>query len=335
MKKKRSDRLLLCFLKEHRLYILFFLLSTGIFAFLFALYNLPMKAVFYPALLSAALGLLLFGKSFHSYSNAHRKRQEQLQQIELYYDQLENDQTLAGEDYREMIRALGKINIDNQTRSKEREKDSMDYYTTWVHQIKTPIASMRLLLEKEDSPVSRQLSEELFRVEQYVQMVMTYQRLDSDSTDYVFRQTDVDAVVRGAIRKFAPQFISKGIRLDYVPRQTLVVTDEKWLSFVIEQLLSNAIKYTPAGCITIRFQDNNDLTITDTGIGIAPEDLPRIFERGYTGYNGRTDKRASGLGLYLCRRICDALGHGISIRSTPGVGTTVTISLSQKEQIFE
>lgn len=211
----------------------------------------------------------------------------------------------------------------------------MDYYTTWVHQIKTPIASMRLLLEKEDSPVSRQLSEELFRVEQYVQMVMTYQRLDSDSTDYVFRQTDVDAVVRGAIRKFAPQFISKGIRLDYVPRQALVVTDEKWLSFVIEQLLSNAIKYTPAGCITIRFQDNNDLTITDTGIGIAPEDLPRIFERGYTGYNGRTDKRASGLGLYLCRRICDALGHGISIRSTPGVGTTVTISLSQKEQIFE
>lgn len=238
-------------------------------------------------------------------------------------------------DYQELLRCLHREHLQQETGLRRQYSDMMDYYTTWVHQIKTPIASMRLLLEKEDSPVSRQLSEELFRVEQYVQMVMTYQRLDSDSTDYVFRQTDVDAVVRGAIRKFAPQFISKGIRLDYVPRQTLVVTDEKWLSFGIEQLLSNAIKYTPAGCITIRFQDNNDLTITDTGIGIAPEDLPRIFERGYTGYNGRTDKRASGLGLYLCRRICDALGHGISIRSTPGVGTTVTISLSQKEQIFE
>ena len=211
----------------------------------------------------------------------------------------------------------------------------MDYYTVWVHQIKTPIASMRLLLEKEDSTLSRRLSEELFRVEQYVQMVMTYQRLDSDSTDYVFRQTDVDAVIRGAVRKFAPQFISKGIRLDYVPRQASVITDEKWLSFVVEQVLSNALKYTPAGCITIRFLYNNDLAITDTGIGIAPEDLPRIFERGYTGYNGRRDKRASGLGLYLCRRVCDALGHTISIRSAPDAGTTVTINLSQKELVFE
>ena len=291
------------------------ILCSGIFALVFALYDLPIGAVIYPCLLCAGI-LLLSGIRRLILS---RRKHRTLDALAALPGRLRRQLDAVGAP-REITRQL---------------TDSMAYYTTWVHQIKPPIASMRLLLEKEDSPVSRQLSEELFRVEQYVQMVMTYQRLDSDSTDYVFRQTDVDAVVRGAIRKFAPQFISKGIRLDYVPRQTPVVTDEKWLSFVIEQLLSNAIKYTPAGCITIRFQDNNDLTITDTGIGIAPEDLPRIFERGYTGYNGRTDKRASGLGLYLCRRICDALGHGISIRSTPGVGTTVTISLSQKEQIFE
>lgn len=311
------------------------ILCSGIFSLVFALYGLPIGAVIYPCLLCAGILLLSGIRRLVLSRRKHRTLEALAALPDSLLHQLEAFDTQTDRDYHGIIAALSRREEARAGEISRKLSDSMDYYTTWVHQIKTPIASMRLLLEKEDSPVSRQLSEELFRVEQYVQMVMTYQRLDSDSTDYVFRQTDVDAVVRGAIRKFAPQFISKGIRLDYVPRQTLVVTDEKWLSFVIEQLLSNAIKYTPAGCITIRFQDNNDLTITDTGIGIAPEDLPRIFERGYTGYNGRTDKRASGLGLYLCRRICDALGHGISIRSTPGVGTTVTISLSQKEQIFE
>lgn len=311
------------------------ILCSGIFSLVFALYGLPIGAVIYPCLLCAGILLLSGIRRLVLSRRKHRTLEALAALPDSLLHQLEAFDTQTDRDYHGIIAALSRREEARAGEISRKLSDSMDYYTTWVHQIKTPIASMRLLLEKEDSPVSRQLSEELFRVEQYVQMVMTYQRLDSDSTDYVFRQTDVDAVVRGAIRKFAPQFISKGIRLDYVPRQTLVVTDEKWLSFVIEQLLSNAIKYTPAGCITIRFQDNNDLTITDTGIGIAPEDLPRIFERGYTGYNGRTDKRASGLGLYLCRRICDALGHGISIRSTPGVGTTVTVSLSQKEQIFE
>ena len=311
------------------------ILCSGIFSLVFALYGLPIGAVIYPCLLCAGILLLSGIRRLVLSRRKHRTLEALAALPDSLLHPLEAFDTQPDRDYHGIIAALSRREEARAGEISRKLSDSMDYYTTWVHQIKTPIASMRLLLEKEDSPVSRQLSEELFRVEQYVQMVMTYQRLDSDSTDYVFRQTDVDAVVRGAIRKFAPQFISKGIRLDYVPRQTLVVTDEKWLSFVIEQLLSNAIKYTPAGCITIRFQDNNDLTITDTGIGIAPEDLPRIFERGYTGYNGRTDKRASGLGLYLCRRICDALGHGISIRSTPGVGTTVTISLSQKEQIFE
>lgn len=327
MKKKRSDRLLLCFLKEHRLYILFFLLSTGIFAFLFALYNLPMKAVFYPALLSAALGLLLFGKSFHSYSNAHRKRQEQLQQIELYYDQLENDQTLAGEDYREMIRALGKINIDNQTRSKEREKDSMDYYTTWVHQIKTPISVMQMILQNEDTEEHRELRAELFRIEQYVEMVLSYLRLQSGSTDYVIQEYPLDDIIRQAIRKYAPQFIRKKIKLDYKPTDAIVLTDEKWLLFILEQLLSNALKYTVNGSIEISVSDDLVLSVKDTGIGIAPEDLPRIFEKGFTGYNGRADKKSTGLGLYLCKQAADRLSIGISARSTPKVGSVFCLDL--------
>ena len=209
------------------------ILCSGIFALVFALYDLPIGAVIYPCLLCAGILLLSGIRRLILSRRKHRTLEALAALPDSLLHQLEAFDTQTDRDYHGIIAALSRREEARAGEISRKLSDSMDYYTTWVHQIKTPIASMRLLLEKEDSPTSRQLSEELFRVEQYVQMVMTYQRLDSDSTDYVFRQTDVDAVVRGAIRKFAPQFISKGIRLDYVPRQTPVVTDEKWLSFVI------------------------------------------------------------------------------------------------------
>ena len=143
-------------------------------------------------------------------------------------------------------------------------------------------------------------------------MVMCYLRLDSDASDYVIREYDLDAIIRQALRENASVFIRKKIKLHYEPLQVKVLTDEKWLLFVIGQVLSNALKYTPSGSITISLKAPKTLCVRDTGIGIAPEDLPRIFERGYTGGNGRTDRQASGIGLYLCRRICQNLGHTIA-----------------------
>ena len=179
-------------------------------------------------------------------------------------------------------------------------------------------------------------------------MVLCYLRLDSESTDYVFREYELDDIIRQAVKRFAGQFISRKIRLDYYAVNKKIVTDEKWLLFVLEQVLSNALKYTEEGSISIYCekqaeafsgtaskepagQDTAVLCIRDTGIGIAPEDLPRIFERGYTGYNGRNDKNASGLGLYLCRRICKNLGHTITIDSVLGEGTTVRIGLEHRK----
>ena len=159
-------------------------------------------------------------------------------------------------------------------------------------------------------------------------MVLAYLRLDSESGDYVFRKYDLDTILKRSVRRFSGDFIAKKIQLDYSPVGRTVVTDEKWLSFVIEQILSNALKYTPSGSVSI-FMDGDILKIKDTGIGIAPEDLPRIFEKGYTGYNGRTDMHASGIGLYLCRRICENLSIAISAESKPGAGTTVMLDMSQ------
>lgn len=201
---------------------------------------------------------------------------------------------------------------------------------TWAHQIKTPIAAMRLQLQNEDTPQSRALLLELGRIEQYVEMQLACQRLNSDSTDYLFRECDLDAIIRTALRRFSGEFIARKLRLDYSGVCLRVVTDEKWLGFVLEQLLSNALKYTRHGGISIYMEGEFTLCIQDTGVGIAPDDLPRIFENGYTGLNGRTDMRASGLGLHLCKRICHNLGHEISAESTPGVGTIIRLDLKQR-----
>lgn len=171
--------------------------------------------------------------------------------------------------------------------------------------------------------------EQLQSVEQYVEMVLGYLRLESPSSDYVIRNYALDDIVRQAVRKYASQFIRRKLRLEYTPLNVSVITDEKWLLFVIEQVLSNALKYTRSGSVSITLEAPKTLCIRDTGIGIAPEDLPRVFEKGFTGCNGRTDKRATGIGLYLCRRILEKLGHTIAITSTVGEGTTVRIGLQQ------
>ena len=159
-------------------------------------------------------------------------------------------------------------------------------------------------------------------------MVLSYIRLGSNENDFVIKEYDLDNIVRQAIRKYAPLFIRKKINLDFQPTTYKVLTDEKWLVFVIEQLLSNAIKYTNKGKISIYSLENKKLVIEDTGIGISKEDIPRIFDKGFTGYNGRTDKKATGLGLYLCKNILDKLSHKISIESEVGVKTKVILDLS-------
>ena len=235
---------------------------------------------------------------------------------------------IVDSDYQQLISVLKEKIAEITAQTDSRIRDTVDYYTVWAHQIKTPIAAMRLTLQKEDVPEARRLASELSRIEQYVEMVLVFVRLGSDYSDYVFAQQDIDEIIRSSVKKFASEFIDRSIRLEYDSVDIQAITDEKWFAFVVEQLLSNALKYTREGSIKI-YSEGKVLCIKDTGIGIAPEDLPRVFDKGYTGCNGRTDRRASGLGLYLCRRICQNLGIDIAISSTVGEGTTVRLDLGQ------
>ena len=317
-------------LRQRRRTALIFVLFSVIFAVSFALYRLPLKAVLYPALLCALTGAAAAALDYRRM----RRRHEQLQHIgrlsaELI-DGLPAPETIADEDHQRIIRMLCDEHRAMEARMTGRFDDMVNYYTVWAHQIKTPIAAMRLQLQNEDSPLSRALSSELLRIEQYVEMVMAYLRLDSDSTDYVFRECALDDVVRPAVRRFAGEFIARRLTLDYGPLNANVITDEKWLGFVVEQVLSNALKYTLTGGVHIYLEEPCTLCIRDTGIGIAADALPRIFENGFTGANGRMDRRATGIGLSLCRKICKNLGHGISAESAPDRGTTIHIDLDQR-----
>ena len=325
-------KLFLSYLKERRGGIAVFLFFCVIFALSFYLYRLPMGAVLYPALLCALAGAILLSVDFIRV----KRRHEMLSALKCHSSALLSSLSLPGpggvtdEDYQDLIRALEEENAALESSSAARYQEMTDYYTVWVHQIKTPIASMKLSLQNEDTPLARKLRADLFRIEQYVTMVLAFLRLDSSSTDYVFREHEIDAVVRQSVSKFAAEFIDRKLRLEYAPLSGTVVTDDKWLSFVLEQLLSNALKYTREGAIRISMKAPKILSIEDTGIGIAPEDLPRIFEKGFTGYNGRRDKTSSGLGLYLCKRVCDNLGIKISVTSS-SCGTAVSLDLSQYE----
>ena len=212
-------------------------------------------------------------------------------------------------DYRSLVTLLAESRRAIRTQEEQRYGDMVDYYTMWAHQIKTPIASMRLTLQNEDSDLARSLSGDLMRVEQYVEMVLVFLRLDSSTTDYVIRSHSLDDIVRPAVRKFAGEFIRRRLRLDYQPLDRTVVTDAKWLGFVVEQVLSNALKYTVSGSVTIAM-DGDDLCIRDTGMGIAPEDLPRIFDRFYRADDSHNrENPGNGLGLSIARSLTQ-LQHG-------------------------
>lgn len=311
-----------------------FLLAAGcslIFLVCFRLYRLPVGAVLYPAALCLLVCAAFVLYDFRKVCRKYYKLEMLQTNMEMLTEHIPQAVSLEEESYQQLLQQMMEEEQNLRIAMEQKYTDMIEYYTVWAHQIKTPIAAMRLNLQNEDSLLSRKLSADLLRIEQYVEMVLMYLRLDSDSSDYVIKEYGLDEVVKAAVKKFSGEFISRKISLDLTELKETVITDEKWLSFVIEQVISNALKYTPEGKISIYMEAPKTLCIKDTGIGIAPEDLPRIFEKGYTGYNGRADKRASGIGLYLCRRICNNLGRRISAVSEVDKGTTIRIGLEQRK----
>lgn len=345
MAKTQNKPHLTNFIKQNYIWILMIVTMSCIHLLYMYLIGARKQDVVYAAVLDAMIiiitvlaGFLGYSSKVKALSNAlERPVEEQAQlpeaadDVEMLYHRLLENQSIA--------------RCESESSAAIRQSQMRDYYSMWVHQIKTPISAMKLLLEEEREELGQLMcddeqsqcllsdnmnsfEDELFRIEEYVSMALQYQRVSSTENDFVLEKVSVDGVIRDTIKKYAKIMIRRHIGMNYSGTVQEVYTDGKWLAFILEQLLSNAIKYTPQGFVKIETDKKANrffITIKDTGIGIKAEDLPRVFEKGYTGYNGHADKKATGIGLYLCRQMADKLGHTIRIESEIGKGTKVWI----------
>ena len=319
-------QLLSLYLKEEKTDIGMWFVSVFIFALIFKLQDIPPNIALYPAIICIILWSIYAGFKFYRYCRNHYYRVELSNHIVITLKNLPHSESLLEEDYQNLLKLLMTCNRLQLSENNQKYNDMSEYITLWAHQMKTPITAANLLLNELVNDDKYKIKEQLFEIERYVDTTLQFTRLDTMNSDLLLKEYSLIEIVKQGIKYYSKIFISKGISLKLDEFDTTVVTDEKWLLFVIKQILSNALKYTDEGSITIYVIPEKTLVIEDTGIGISEEDIPRIFERGFTGYTGRLDKKATGIGLYLTKEILDKLNHSIKIYSQPGIGTKVEIN---------
>ncbi|MBW6411375.1 sensor histidine kinase [Clostridium weizhouense] len=334
MQKESIFFMIFSYFKERIKIICTFFIFISIFLVVYLLYHLPLEPVLYASLLTITLGFLFSLYDFYRFYNKHRFLKYIFNTVEDKLEKMPENNKLIEEDYQEIIKKIYNSKSDLEYKINNNRSEMIDYYTMWVHQIKTPISALHMILQSMDSCENKKLmNQEVFKIEQYVEMVLHYLRLESMSSDLRLEEYNLQNILHQVVKKHALMFINKKIKLDLEEIDYRVITDEKWLTFVLEQILSNALKYTKEGTIFIYMdkQNKDTLIIKDTGIGIEEEDIPRVFEKGFTGYNGRMNKKSTGIGLYLCKNILNNLSHKIFITSKVGKGTMVAIDFLRKK----
>ena len=345
-------RLFVKWIVDQLKYIGHFLVFATVFFITILQYRTIIEPVLYSLVICIFLGCCCLIYSFIKYKNRYKALYETYLNMESTLSILPVPNTYMEELYRELLQKLFESRSELCLRMKKQESESTDYYTLWVHQIKTPIAALQLLLQTEDcKQYTMIMKQELMKIDQYAEMALHYLRLQYMSSDILLKECNLYEIVKQSVKKYSISFIGKKLSLNLEEFDGTVISDEKWLGFVIEQILSNCIKYTQKGNISIEYIEANHnpnisdelkhalrvtsfdpvLCISDTGIGIKEEDLPRIFEKGFTGYNGRMDKKSTGIGLYLCKQVVNKLGFEIGVTSEVGKGTMFRIQFGQQK----
>lgn len=330
----KTKKIVISYLYSRRYCIVIGILFELAIVSLFYLYKMPKGAINYLKLYSLTLLLIIVCMDYYKFCKTHRMFEIMKKKKYFTEEELLISGDLIERDYKEVLSAMYREKIELTITADKNREEMLDYYTMWAHQIKTPIAALGVLLQTEQLDQKKsELVQELFKIEQYVDMVLQFLRLEDNANDLLIKQVKLYPIVRQAVLKYANSFFYRKISLNLEEFECNVLTDEKWVVFVLEQLLSNALKYTKQGSVSIYLleQNKNILVIEDTGIGIQAEDIPRIFERGYTGFNGRMNQKSTGIGLYLVKKICLKLSHKIWVESKVKQGTKVFLSFEVEE----
>ena len=318
------------YLKDRSKMLIFMIINMSIFSGILYLYDLSLEPVLYSIAIVAVVSFIIALFDFDKYCKKYKVLRDIKENIDTEINLFDIEDGLIEKIYGEIIQKIYKESLELKTINDKNKSEMIDYYTLWVHQVKTPISGMNLILQQINTKEKGELLGELFKVEEYVSMVLGYLRLSESESDLLINEYDLDKIIKSSIKKYSRLFIRKGLTLNYKESDIKMITDEKWLAFGVEQLISNCIKYTRSGGVSI-YVVKNKLYIEDTGIGIDEEDLPRIFDKGFTGYNGRLDKKSTGIGLYLAKEVFDKIGYKLEIESVVGSGTKAIITLNDKK----
>lgn len=263
---------------------------------------------------------------------------EQLERKYLLPEVVEAPSFLEGRLLHQMLKETAKAMHEHVNQYRDLQKEYRDYIEAWVHEVKTPIASARLIIGNNENPATKGIDYELKKIEDNVEQVLYYARSQNVSQDFIVKRLSLKAVVIEAVRRSSRDFINKRIAVDLDGVEGAVYSDAKWLGFILHQIIGNAVKYSEAGTGKVKISTVQEgkvlrLVIEDNGIGIVDRDLNRVWEKGFTGENGRLYNKSTGIGLYLCKSLCEKLGLGISLDSQAGEGTRVAILFPAEEII--
>ena len=258
--------------------------------------------------------------------------QQHLQELDNKYllsEVMESPDFIEGELLKDILQETGKSMLENVNTYKHLQEDYKEYIELWIHEIKTPIAASKMIIENNKSEVTRSIEEELSKIENYTEQALFYARSNSVEKDYIITKSNLKEIVNNAVLKNKNSLLSNKVSIEIHNIEETVYTDSKWTVFMISQILQNSIQYTKGENSTIEIyaepkSEKIVLYIKDNGIGIQKGEITRVFEKGFTGSNGRIiGKKSTGIGLYLCKKLCDKLGLKIELDSEKDVGTEV------------
>lgn len=321
------------FIKERMLFLMVNLITFLLISILMNIVEVSMNAIFVLFLIWFSPLLIYMFLEFIKYNRYFKNLTSTLEGLDKKYllpEVINGPRSQEERIISEVLKECNKSMHENVKYYKDEQAEYKEYIETWVHEIKTPIASAKLILENDDSNLSSRINYEMKRVEGFIEQVLYYARSSDVSKDYIIREFSLRDVVMKAVKNNSRDFINRNIKLNINKIEGNIFSDAKWIEFIINQIIINAIKFSIPNkgevSISSKVNENNIvLTIKDNGVGINEKDIDRVFEKGFTGENGRNFGKSTGIGLYLCKKLCDKLGIGISLTSKEKIGTKVSI----------